>query len=87
MQNNCWQFSLRLDKMHHISLKEFITAVFFNLNGILEFARQYRIDTRNSFARSNHLFDKTNTEQKTLSYIGASLSNNMPESVKKTNNF
>ena len=44
MQNNCTQFSLRLDKMHHISPKEFITAVFFNLSKILEFAPQYRIE-------------------------------------------
>ena len=45
----------------------------FYLNEILEFAPQCRIDKRNSFAELNHSFRKTNTGQKTLSYIGPSL--------------
>ena len=59
----------------------------FYLNEIFEFAPQCRIDTRNSFSKLNHPFRKTNTGQKTLSYIGSSLWNNLPETIKKTNNL
>ena len=45
------------------------------------------IDTRNSFAKLKHPFRKTNTGQKTLLYIGPSLWNNLPETIKKTNNL
>ena len=45
------------------------------------------IDTRNSFAKLKYPFRKTNTGQKTLSYIGPSLWNNLPETIKKTNNL
>ena len=53
------------------------------LNGIFEFAPHCRIDTGNSFAKLKHPFRKTNTGQKTLSYIGPSLWNNLPETIKK----
>ena len=38
---------------------------------------------RNSFAKLKRPFHKTNTGQKTLSYIGPSLWNNLPETTKK----
>ena len=41
------------------------------------------INTRNSFAKLEHPFRKTNTGQKTLSHIGPSLWNNLPETIKK----
>ena len=56
----------------------------FYLNEIVEFAPQYIIDTRNSFAKLKHPFYKTNTGQKTLSYIVPSLWNNLPETIKNT---
>ena len=55
----------------------------FYLNEIFEFAPHCRIDTRHSFAKLKHTFCKTNTGQKTLSYIGPSLWNNLPETIKK----
>ena len=54
----------------------------FYLNGIFEFAPHCRIDTRNSFAKLKHPFLKTNTGQKTLSYIGPSLWNYLPQNIK-----
>ena len=45
----------------------------FYLNEIFEFSPQCRIDKRNGFAELKHSFRKTNTGQKTLSYIGPSL--------------
>ena len=52
-------------------------------NEIFEFAPKCRIVTKNSSAKLKHPFRKTNTGQKTLSYIGPSLWNNLPEIVKK----
>ena len=46
-----------------------------------------RVDTRNNFAKLKHPFRKTNTGQKSLSYIGPSLWNNLPETIEKTNNL
>ena len=59
----------------------------FYLNEIFEFTLHWRIDTRNSFGKLKHPFGKTNTGQKTLSYIGPSLWNNLPETVKKMNSL
>ena len=58
----------------------------FYLNEIFEFTLRCRINTRNSFAKLKHPICKTNTGQKTLSYIGPSLWNNLPETIKKTPN-
>ena len=58
----------------------------FYLNKTSEFPPHCRIDTRKSFAKFKHPFRKTNTGQKTLSYIGPSLWNNLPETIIKTNN-
>ena len=59
----------------------------FYLNEIFEFTPHCRIDTRNSFAKLKHPFLKTNTGQKTLSYIGPCLWNNLPKIIKKMNNL
>ena len=59
----------------------------FYLNEILEFAPHCRIDTRNNFAKLKHPFCKINTRQKTLSYIGPSLWNNLPKTIKNGNNW
>ena len=55
----------------------------FYLNEIFEFAPHCRIDRRNSFAKLKHTFRQTDTGQKTLSYTGTSLWNNLPETTKK----
>ena len=59
----------------------------FYLNEIFEFTPNCRIDTRNSFAKLKHPFRKTNRGQKTLSYIGPSLWNNPPGTIKKANHL
>ena len=55
----------------------------FYLNEIFEFAPHCRIDRRNSFAKLKHPFRQTDTGQKTLSYTGTSLWNNLSETTKK----
>ena len=59
----------------------------FYLSEMLEFALHCRINARNSFAKLKHPFCKTNTGQRTLSCIGPSLWNNLPETIKKRNNL
>ena len=53
------------------------------LNEVYEYAPQCRIESRSSFARLKVPFWKTNMLQKGLSYIGPSLWNNLPRSMKK----
>ena len=55
----------------------------FYLNEIFEFAPHCKIDPRNSFVKLKHPFCKTNTEQKTLSYVGPSLGSNLSETFIK----
>ena len=55
----------------------------FYLNQIFEFGPHCRIDTGNSFPQLKHPFYKTKTRQRTLSYIGPSLSSNLPKTIKK----
>ena len=54
------------------------------LKEIYEFAPQCRIDTRNKFAKLKIPFCKTNMRQKAISFVGPSLWNSLPESIKKT---
>ena len=52
----------------------------FYLNEIFEFALHCRIEIdTNSFSNLKHSFCKTNSGQKTLWYIGPSLSSNIPD--------
>ena len=46
-----------------------------------------RINTRNTFLKLNHTFQKTSTRQKGLSYIGPAIWNRIPEIFKKTINL
>ena len=52
-------------------------------NEIFEFALHCRIDTRNSLAKLKNPFFKTNRKHKSLSYIGPSLWNSLPKTIKK----
>ena len=52
-----------------------------------KFVLHCRIDKRNSVAKLKHRFCKTNKGQKTLSYIGRSLQDNLLKTIKKTNNL
>ena len=60
------------------------SACLYYFNEVYEFAPQYRIESRSNFAKLKVPFQKTNMEQKRLPYIGPSLWNNLPKSVKKS---
>ena len=53
----------------------------FNLNQIFGFARRCRIDTKKVLLK--HPICKTDTGNKTLSYIGPSFYKNLPKTIKK----
>ena len=53
------------------------------LNEVYEYAAQFRIELRSNFAKLKVSFWKTNMGQKSLSYIGPSLQNNLPRSIRK----
>ena len=54
------------------------------LNEVYECAPQCRIESRSNFAKLKVPFQKTNMGKNDLSYIGPSLWNNLPGSLKKT---
>ena len=107
-QNKCIQFCLKLDKIRHISSREFesinwlpvykrvhqcINAITFKfvsnacphyLNEVYDYAPKCRIESISNFAKLRVPFCKTNMGQKSLSYIGSSLWNNLPRSMKKS---
>ena len=51
------------------------------LNEIFEFAPLCRIGTRNNFSKLKNYLRKTNMGQKTISYIGLSNWNSLPDSI------
>ena len=55
------------------------------LNGVYEYAAQCRIESKSNFAKLKVSFWNTNMGQNGLSYIGLSLWNNLPGSLKKKN--
>ena len=57
------------------------------MNEVFWPAENVRIDTRKSFLKLNHPFQKTSTRQKSLSYIGPAIWNRIPEIFKKTRNL
>ena len=107
MQNKCISFCLKLDKMHHISEKDFKTinwlpvdqrvqqslnvTVFkyvneacpYYMKEVFEYASQGRIISRSNYAKLKVSFRKTTMGQKSLSYIGPSVWNKFPSSMKR----
>ena len=57
------------------------------MNEAFKPAENTRINTRNSFLKLNHPFEKNSTAQKGLSYIGPAIWNRIPEFIKKTRNL
>ena len=57
------------------------------LNEGFEFAPEGNISLRNNFLKLKRPFRNTNTGQKALSFIGPSFWNQIPETLKKTNNL
>ena len=56
------------------------------LNEVFEFAPEGNISLRNNL-KLKRPFQNTNNDQKALSFIGPSLWNQIPETLKKTNNL
>ena len=107
MQKKSICFCLKLDKMHHISEKDFKTinwlpvdqrvqqslnvTVFkyvnkacpYYMKEVFEYASQERISSRNNYAKLKVPFCKTTMGQKSPSYIGPSVWNKLPSSMKK----
>ena len=54
------------------------------LNEVFEFMSEGNISLRNNFLK---LFRNTNTSQKAISFIGPSFWNQIPETLKKTDNL
>ena len=57
------------------------------MNEVLRPAENIRINLRNSFLKLNHLFRKTSTGEKGLSYIGPAVWNRIPEIIIKKQKF
>ena len=57
------------------------------MNEVFRMAENMRINMRNSFLKLNHHFRKTSTRQKSLSYIGPTIWNRIPEIIKKNRNL
>ena len=50
---------------------------------VFKYASQGRINSRNNYARLKAPFRKTTIGQKSLSYIGSSVRNKLPSSMKR----
>ena len=57
------------------------------LNEVFEFAPEGNISLRNNYLKLKRPFRNTNTGQKALSFIGPSFWNQIPETLKKTDNL
>ena len=57
------------------------------LNQVSEFAPEGNISLRNNFLNFKRPFQNTNSGQKALSFIGRSFWNQIPETLKKTDNL
>ena len=57
------------------------------VNEIFEFAPHCRIGTKNNFSKLKNSFRKLIMEQKAISYIAPSISNNLPDSNKRANSL
>ena len=93
-----YEFSESKEKINHLNqrLQQCVTSTVFkfvqrkcpaNTNEVFRPAENMKINTRNSFLKLNHPFQKTSTRQKGLSYIGSAIWNRIPEIIKKTRNL
>ena len=57
------------------------------MNEVFEFAPHCSTGTRNNFSKLKNPFRKTNVGQKTISYIGPSIWNSSPDSIKRANSL
>ena len=74
--------------MHKYITYNFVNSTCsYNLNEMFEFGPHCRIGTRNNFSKFKNRFRKTNRGQKAISYIGPSIWNNLPDSIKRANSL
>ena len=57
------------------------------VNEIFKFAPHCSIGTRNNFSKLKNHFRETNMGQKAISYIGPSIWNSLPDSIKTVNSL
>ena len=57
------------------------------MNEVFEFASEGNVSLKNNFLKLKRPFRNTNTGQKALSFIGPSFWNQIPETLKKTDNL
>ena len=57
------------------------------LNEVFEFAPEANISLRNNFLKFKRPFRNTNNDQKALSFTGRSFWNQIPETLKKTDDL
>ena len=57
------------------------------LNEVFQIAPENNIQTRGSFLKLKYLFRKTNAGQRALSYIGPTIWNKIPDTLKRTKNL
>ena len=97
MQNKCIRFCLKLDKMHHISEEDFKTinwlpvdqrvqeslniTVFNYVNKACSYYMKEVFES--NYIKLKVPFCKTTMGQKSLSYIGPSVWNKLPSSMKR----
>ena len=80
--------SKRVDQYINTMIYNFVNNTCpYYLNQILEFAPYCRIGTRSHFSKLKNSFRKTNTGRKTIYYIGPSIWNSLPDSLKQMNNL
>ena len=93
-----YEFSESKEKINHLNqrLQQCVTSTVFkfvqrkcpaNTNEVFRPAENMKINTRNSFLKLNHPFQKTSTRQKGLPYIGPAIWKRIPEIIRKTRNL
>ena len=78
----------RVDQCINIITYNFVNNTCpYYLNEIFEFSPHCRIGTRNNFSKIKNPFCKTIMAQKIISYIGPSIGNSLPDSIKRANSL
>ena len=75
----------RVQKSLNVAFFKYVNnACPYYVKEVFEYASQGRISSRNNYARLKVPFCKTTMGQKSLSYIGLSVWNKLPSSMKET---
>ena len=78
----------RVQQSLNVTVFKYVNNAFpYYMKEVFEYSSQGRISSRNNYARLKVPFRKTTTGQKSLSYIGPSVWNKLPSSVKRNINL